>query len=160
MSFRHLDLPDDQVEKILHLLNELLASYQVHFQRLRGFHWNLKGHYFFYLHEEFEKLYEDAYEKIDEIAERVTTLGGQAISGMGACLEVSVLDDNNDFPNTETMMKIVLEDQLQLIVKMRELIGVCSEAGDEGSVDLMGGMLSSLEKQAWMVRSWLNQNNA
>lgn len=54
-------------------LNELLANFQMYYQNLRGFHWNVKGNRFFVLHAKFEELYNDAVEKVDELAERVLT---------------------------------------------------------------------------------------
>ncbi len=56
-------------------LNVLLADYQVYYQNLRGFHWNIQGNRFFSLHEKFEELYLSTAEVIDEIAERILTLG-------------------------------------------------------------------------------------
>ena len=52
-------------------LNDLLANYQVFYQNLRGFHWNIKGKEFFELHVKFEEFYNDAVIKVDEIAEIV-----------------------------------------------------------------------------------------
>ena len=56
-------------------LNILLANFQVYYQNLRGLHWNIKGKSFFDLHLKFEELYNDLVLKIDEIAERILTLG-------------------------------------------------------------------------------------
>ena len=57
-------------------LNELLANYSIFYQNVRGYHWNIKGEKFFELHAKFEELYNDLFVKIDEIAERILTLGG------------------------------------------------------------------------------------
>lgn len=54
-------------------LNQLLADYQLFYQNVRGFHWNIKGKDFFELHLKFEEFYDDAVVKIDEIAERILT---------------------------------------------------------------------------------------
>ena len=56
-------------------LNELLANYSIFYQNTRGFHWNIKGDKFFELHVKFEELYNDLKVKIDEVAERILTLG-------------------------------------------------------------------------------------
>ena len=62
-------------EKVVNGLAQLLADFQVHYTNLRNLHWNVKGHGFFILHEKYEGLYNDAAEKIDEIAERMLQLG-------------------------------------------------------------------------------------
>src|SRR5690606_21746941 len=56
-------------------LNELLANYSIFYQNTRGYHWNIKGEKFFELHLKFEELYNDLFLKIDEVAERILTLG-------------------------------------------------------------------------------------
>ncbi|HET7119578.1 MAG TPA: ferritin-like domain-containing protein, partial [Hanamia sp.] len=56
-------------------LNELLADYSIFYQNTRGYHWNIKGDKFFELHDKFQELYEDLFIKIDEVAERIRTLG-------------------------------------------------------------------------------------
>ena len=68
-----------KAEKLVIELNVLLADYEVFYQNLRGLHWNIKGREFFELHEKFEELYKEAFEKIDEIAERVLTLEGEPL---------------------------------------------------------------------------------
>ena len=45
------------------------------YTNLRGLHWNVKGNRFFGLHAKYEELYNDAAEKVDEIAERLLQLG-------------------------------------------------------------------------------------
>lgn len=56
-------------------LNELLADYMVFYQNTRGLHWNIKGEKFFELHVKFEELYTNLLLKVDEVAERILTLG-------------------------------------------------------------------------------------
>src|SRR5688572_32836851 len=56
-------------------LNELLANYSIFYQNTRGYHWNIRGEKFFELHLKFEELYNDLFLKIDEVAERILTLG-------------------------------------------------------------------------------------
>lgn len=70
-----IGLNAEQSKKEIELLNSLLANFQIYYQNLRGFHWNVKGNRFFVLHAKFEELYNDAIEKVDELAERILTLG-------------------------------------------------------------------------------------
>ena len=66
-----IGLDSENAQQVVNLLNELLANYQIYYQNLRGFHWNVRGNRFFVLHAKFEELYNDAIEKVDEIAERI-----------------------------------------------------------------------------------------
>ena len=57
-------------------LNKLLASYQILYMNVRGFHWNIRGNQFFELHLKFEEIYNDLLLKVDALAERILTLMG------------------------------------------------------------------------------------
>ena len=69
-TLNYIKLNESGVANVVSALHQLLADFQVYYTNLRGFHWNIKGHGFFVLHEKFESMYDDAAEKVDEIAER------------------------------------------------------------------------------------------
>ena len=67
----NIGLSKGHLENVANKLNKLLSDYQIHYQNLRAMHWLVKGPNFFQLHEAFEKMYDDAAEKIDEIAKQL-----------------------------------------------------------------------------------------
>ena len=75
MKTNRIGLDAVKAKKLADLLNVLLANFQLFYINSRGFHWNIKGDKFFELHLKFEELYTDTQLKIDEIAERILTLG-------------------------------------------------------------------------------------
>ena len=75
MTLNSLGLDTKKAKALANDLNGLLANFQIYYQNLRGIHWNIKGKRFFDLHVKFEELYTDANIKVDEIAERILTLG-------------------------------------------------------------------------------------
>ena len=76
MATNNIGLDTAKTGRTIEKLNKLLSDYQIHYQNLRGFHWNIKGKSFFTLHSVFEKYYDQAAERVDEIAERILMLGG------------------------------------------------------------------------------------
>lgn len=127
-------------------LNELLASFQVYYQNLRGFHWNVKGKMFFTLHNKFEELYDDAAEKVDEVAERILTLGGTPLHTFEDYLKTSkiaVVKDENDGMK---LVEATLENLSTLIKIERELMEVAEKAEDEGTNALASDFISEQEK--------------
>ena len=70
-----LGLDESKVKGVVGGLSQLLADFQVYYTNLRGFHWNVRGKSFFVMHAKYEELYNDAAEKIDELAERILQLG-------------------------------------------------------------------------------------
>ena len=85
----YLHLEAGAAGKVVVSLQQLLADFQVHYMNLRGFHWNIKGHGFFVLHTKFEELYDDAAEKVDQIAERILQLGGVPSNKFSEYLKVA-----------------------------------------------------------------------
>ena len=73
----NIGINKDKAALLSEQLSDLLANYQIYYSNVRGFHWNIKGEKFFELHVKFEELYNDLIIKIDELAERILTLGFQ-----------------------------------------------------------------------------------
>ena len=156
----YLGLDKTKVETTAKKLNVLLASYQMHYQKLRNFHWNLKSTQFFVLHEKFEEFYNDANVKIDDIAERILTIGGQPLSQLSEYVDHSTIKPCPEDINDSQMVKEVLKDFIQLIKIERQVIKLADEAEDEGTIDLIGGFLGELEKMSWMLTSWLKKHQS
>ncbi|MDZ7682793.1 MAG: ferritin-like domain-containing protein [Fodinibius sp.] len=74
-DLNNIGLDKAQSKELEEKLSELLANYSVFYQNTRGYHWNIQGDNFFELHVKFEELYTDLQIKIDEVAERILTLG-------------------------------------------------------------------------------------
>lgn len=155
----YLGLDKKKVDKTARKFNELLASYQMHYQKLRNFHWNLKSTQFFVLHEKFEEFYNDANGKIDDIAERILTLGVQPLSQLTEYVEFSQIEPCSENLDDKRMVKEVLKDFIILIKLEREVIKLADDAEDEGTIDMMGGFLGELEKMSWMLTSWLKKHD-
>src|SRR5690606_1369296 len=135
-------------------LNVLLADYHLYYQKLRNFHWNIVGNNFFALHIKSEEMYEDAKIKIDDIAERILTLRFQPTSNLSDYLKMSNLKESpSDSKDTE-MVKFLLDDHGKLLKQMRSVVEKADAAGDEGTIDLMGGFIGHIEKVSWMLDAW------
>lgn len=153
----YLGFNNDQLSATVNNLNQLLADYQVYYQNLRNFHWNVAGENFFDLHAQFEALYTDARIKIDEIAERILTLRSRPMSTLSDYLQASNVREARKETDDHKMVMIVLENHKVLINCMRDVIRAADQAGDEGTIDMVGGFLSELEKKSWMLDAWASR---
>lgn len=151
----YLGLEDKDIKSTVSMLNELLASYHIYYQNLRNFHWNIQGLNFFDLHEKYENLYNDARTSIDEIAERILTLRHRPLSNYSTYLEYSKVMEAGDVFESREMIEKTLYDHKLIIEQMRNIIETASQVKDEGTVDLISSFLGNLEKQSWMLDSWL-----
>lgn len=150
----YLGIDKKKLSETVKQLNQLLANYHVYYQNLRNFHWNVDGENFFDLHVQFEALYTDARLKIDEIAERILTLRYRPTSNMSEYLQNSEITEAGKVATDREMVSIVLENHTKLIHSMRNVLKAADESADEGSIDMVAGFLSSLEKKSWMLDAW------
>lgn len=138
-------------------LNDLLANYQIFYQNLRGFHWNIKGEKFFELHLKFEELYNDVILKIDEVAERILTLGSTPLHTFSDYLRTSEIRETKDLSDSTSTVEATLNSFKITIVKERVLLSTAQQFGDEGTATLMSDYISQQEKTVWMLSAYQNR---
>ena len=139
-------------------MNKVLANYHVFYQKLRNYHWNVKGSDFFDLHEKFEELYTSAVTNIDEVAERIRVFGKTPMSTLAEYLQVSDIKETGTDLTPIEMTGQVLADIETLDGFLVEVAEAANEVGDMATMDLMNSMIRSLEKQHWMLTMWLNNS--
>lgn len=155
MNAEAISLNEKEVKLVVDLLNDYLANYHIHYQKLRGCHWNIKGQNFFTLHVKFEELYTNAQLTIDEIAERVLTLGKPPHSRFADYIsESSIKEINTIGLNDLAMVDAILDDMAKLIELERELLTASDEASDDGTNDMVNRFMQFKEKNTWMLRSF------
>lgn len=126
-----------KAQQLADKLNTLLANYQLFYINARGFHWNISGNKFFELHAKFEELYDDAILKIDEIAERILTLGHTPYHSFSTYLEKSSIKEVDNVSDGNQAVQEVLNGFKVLIESERELLALSADADDEGTNALM-----------------------
>jgi starvation-inducible DNA-binding protein len=136
-------------------LNGLLAAYQVFYMNVRGFHWNIRGDKFFTLHVKFEELYTDALVKIDEIAERILTLGFTPAHAFSDYLTHSAITEVKHESKDIACVQHVLSGLQSLIEIERGVSAVSAEVGDDGTNDLITTYIREQEKIVWMYNAYL-----
>jgi len=136
-------------------LNELLANYQIFYMNVRGYHWNVKGANFFELHEKFEEFYTDLLVKVDEVAERILTLGHKPVHAYSDYVKLSQIKEDKDVHDGEACVRGVLAGFQTLIEQQRELLSLASDADDEGTASQVGDYIREQEKTVWMLNAYL-----
>lgn len=136
-------------------LQALLSSYQVHYQNLRALHWNIQGEKFFELHLKYEELYNRTQLIIDELAERLLTLGARPLFRYSDYLQNSLLTENKLITDGVEGMTYILNAQKQLLIVEKELLRESGEMEDEGTNAFMSDLVREKEKLNWMFSSWL-----
>lgn len=150
-----IGLDPKKAEKLAKKLNALLANYSMFYQNTRGFHWNIKGKKFFELHLKFEELYNDLLLKVDEVAERILTLGFTPEHKYSAYTKTAGIKESPKVTDGNDAVSRILDSLKKLIVLQRELLDLSADANDEGTNALMSDYIREQEKLVWMYTSFM-----
>ena len=150
-----IGLHHDSANQLAEKLNVLLANYQVFYMNVRGYHWNVKGRQFFELHEKFEEFYTDLLTKVDEVAERILTLGHNPVHAYSDYVSMAQIQEDKNVHDGEACVRGVLKGYQTLIELQRELLALASDADDEGTAAQAGDYIREQEKTVWMLNAYL-----
>ncbi|NJB81847.1 Dps family protein [Wenyingzhuangia aestuarii] len=155
LGYTHLETAE-----IVSSLNKLLASYHVHYQKLRNFHWSVVGPDFFDIHEKFEEQYNVVKLNIDEVAERIRVFGKKPTGTLKEYLEESEIKEVL-VPQTGTeMVREILNDFEILLNQMNQVIDAAENINDRGTDDMISGFIFNMEKTHWMLTSFLKDEKS
>jgi len=155
MAQNKLGLDTKETKNVAEKLNLLLANYQIFYINARGFHWNITGDKFFELHVKFEELYNDLLVKVDEVAERILTLGHTPLHTFTDYLAVATLKEVKNVSDGKQAAKHILESFQSLIVLQRQIAEEAGDNEDEGTNDLLSSYIREQEKTVWMYTAFL-----
>lgn len=150
-----IGLDSVEAKLIADKLNILLADYMIFYQNVRGLHWNIKGDKFFELHVKYEELYDDLAAKVDEVAERILTLGATPLHTFEDFTENSSVKSIKNVTDGVEGVKSILTAFKDVLELQREILDISGDAGDEGTNSLMSDYISSQEKLVWMYSAFL-----
>ncbi len=157
MTLNSIGLDSKITKELAQDLNGLLANFQTYYQNLRGIHWNIKGRGFFDLHVKFEELYTDANMKVDEIAERILTLGETPLHTFEDYNKHAKVPVGKNISQDTKAVQLIVDSLGELLQIERAILNKSGDANDEGTNAMMGGFIAEQEKTVWMMKAWLNE---
>lgn len=143
----------EQAARVAKELQQLLADFQVYYTNLRGFHWHVRGPQFFTLHAQFEKMYDEAADHVDDIAERILQLGASPENRFSEYLKIAKIQEATQISNPVEIIPAILESLRLLIQQERAVLAAADKAGDTVTGDLISDLLDEQEKSIWMIAS-------
>ncbi|PWZ87523.1 DNA starvation/stationary phase protection protein, partial [Staphylococcus pseudintermedius] len=123
-------------EQVVEDLNLQLSNFTVLWTKIHNYHWYVKGHNFFALHEKFEELYNKVAVYVDEIAERALALEGNPVGTMKEVLEVSSIEEAEKNISAEQMVAQLATDFETVVKELKQAQGNAEDAGDDRSADM------------------------
>jgi starvation-inducible DNA-binding protein len=136
-------------------LSRLLADSYTLYLKTHNYHWNVEGPMFTTLHLMFEEHYNELALAVDEIAERIRTLGEPAPATYREFLELSSIEEDTDRPDATEMIRRLVAGHETVVRTARSIFPAVEAAHDEPSADLLTQRMQVHEKTAWMLRSLL-----
>lgn len=145
----------DAKKAVIEALEKLLANSYTLYLKTHNYHWNVTGPMFATLHTLFETEYVELAIAVDEIAERIRTLGAHAPGSYTAFAKLSDVQDEEGHPKAAQMITNLVADQAIVANAAKRVIMAAEKANDQATADLATRRLEIHEKNAWMLRSHL-----
>ena len=144
------------MSKTVDKLNLYLANLNVLYRKVQNYHWNITGAGFFSVHAKLEEYYDGINTQIDDVAERILSIGGRPLGTLKDYLEVTTIKEAENkeisIPEAIADVKKEFEAMLKLV---KEIKVVADEENDYGTSALIDEYISTYEKDLWMLNAYL-----
>ncbi len=155
-----IDIAEQSRLKVTALLNQQLADGFDLFSQTKQAHWNVKGPHFIALHELFDKIAGDLPEFIDELAERITALGGTANGTSRMAASASKLPEYPaDLTDGADHLKALIDRWAAYAASTRAAIDAADKADDKTTADLFTQISGTIDKDLWFLEAHLQSKH-
>ncbi|HET6993948.1 MAG TPA: DNA starvation/stationary phase protection protein [Chitinophagaceae bacterium] len=152
-----MGIKSENASKVADQLNIFLADEFLLYTKTKNAHWNSEGRDFYEKHKFYELQFEELDKIMDDLAERIRTLGHYAPATLKRFLQLTHLSETTEYmKDSMGFVRALLEDHESIIIHFRENIGrFANEFEDQGTSDFIIGILERHEKITWMLREQL-----
>lgn len=147
----------NETKQLVEMVNKQIANWTVLYTKLHNYHWYVKGHHFFALHQKFEELYTEAGVHIDELAERLLALDGNPVATLKESLEMASVNEAEGGEKADAMVQAIVDDFTVMTEELKEGMELAEKVGDETTGDMLLSVHQSLEKHNWMLKAFLGK---
>lgn len=134
-------------------LQQLLANIYALALKTQNYHWHVTGPHFKQLHELFDEQYSSLASEVDEVAERIIILGGQAPATYKALGALTNINDGDSNLTWQAMVSDLASDQDKIVESLTNVLRAAEQAKDEGTIDFASSKFSYYEKQRWFLEA-------
>jgi starvation-inducible DNA-binding protein len=153
----NIGISEKDRKKVVDGLARMLADTYTLYLKTHNFHWNVTGPMFQTLHLMFMTQYNEIWMAVDLVAERIRSLGHPAPGTYKEFVALTSIKDSNGVPSAKEMIKQLVDGQEAVVRTAREVLPIAEKAGDQPTVDLLSARMEVHEKNAWMLRSLLEE---
>ena len=142
------------------LLKTLLGTQFAYYVKAHGFHWNIESPDFYQYHKFFQKIYEDAYDAIDPLAEYIRSLEEYAPGSLERFIELSVVPGQTKVPRARLMIEELLASSEVIVDLLNQCFAAATKENKQDIANFIAERLSQTNKFAWQLRSSLKEARA
>jgi starvation-inducible DNA-binding protein len=151
-----IGITPENSQKVALELNKILADEVILYIKTRNYHWNVEGESFMEMHKFYESQYEELDEVMDDVAERIRSIGHYSEARLVDYLKITHLSEPQYTTDLKDQLRNLLIDHEAVIMNIRGLVATFNDDyKDFGSGDFITGLMKKHEKMAWMIRSYL-----
>lgn len=154
----NIGIPEKNAQQIALIMNKILADEMIVYAKTRNYHWNYEGDNFMEMHKFYEGQYEELADVVDDVAERIRSLGHFAEGRLKEYLKLTDLEEQAPTPDQQKQVKNLLDDHETMVRYIREQVNIVQDKlKDAGTADFLTGLMEKHEKMAWMLRAYLRK---
>jgi starvation-inducible DNA-binding protein len=153
----NIGISDKDRKKVAEGLSRMLADTYTLYLKTHNFHWNVTGPMFQTLHLMFMTQYTEIWNAVDLVAERIRALGYPAPGTYKEFAALTSIKESSGVPSAKEMIRQLVDGQEAVVRTARDALPVAEKAGDQPTVDLLSARMEVHEKNAWMLRSLLEE---
>lgn len=153
----NIGISEKDRKKVVDGLARMLADTYTLYLKTHNFHWNVTGPMFQTLHLMFMTQYNEIWMAVDLVAERIRSLGHPAPGTYKEFAALTSIKDSSGTISAKEMIKQLVAGQEAVVRTAREVLPIAEKAGDQPTVDLLSARMEVHEKNAWMLRSLLEE---
>jgi starvation-inducible DNA-binding protein len=142
-------------QSVVDVLNKQVANFSVLYVKLHNYHWFVTGEGFYELHEKFEEFYTEAAKYIDDLAERILAINGKPLATMKDFLQTATITEAAGNETPEQMVQNVFNDFQTIVGEIKMGTEAADKESDHPTADMLTHIRKNLEKQSWMLKSFL-----
>ncbi|WP_428332264.1 Dps family protein [Novosphingobium sp.] len=146
-------MPGDNASKaLIDSLNGLLADYFALYIKTKNFHWHVAGPQFHDLHLLFDTQATELFALTDVVAERVRKNGGLTLTSVGAVgAKSAIADDDRTGVDAMTMVRVLRDDNVTLVERIRAAKAAAGEAGDNATDGMSDDWTDQAQQRVWFL---------
>ncbi len=139
----------------MQLTSRVLADTYALYLKTHGYHWNVTGPTFQALHSMFEAQYQEQWAALDDIAERIRSLGELAPQSYSAFANLTAIKDGDPSQPSDAMVTELMHDHETVLSTIRGAFKIAEAGDDQATMDMFNARTAAHEKHAWMLQATL-----